>query len=98
MGSMFYCCKKLKRLDLSNFDFGKTTDVSSLVASCSTLEFLDIRTLTFGNVSSYRSMLASVPTTCLIIVNSETERNFILEKIRSGMTNIKTVAEYETVE
>ena len=98
MSSMFYCCKKLKRLDLSNFDFSKTTDVSSLVASCSALEFLDIRTLTFDKVTSYRSMFASVPSACLIIVKSDTERDFILSKVHSGMTNIKTVAEYETVE
>jgi surface protein len=95
---MFYCCKKLKRLDLSNFNFAKTTDVSSFVGSCSALEFLDIRTLTFDKITSYRSMLAGIPTSCLIIVNSETERDFILANVRSGMTNIKTVAEYEAAE
>jgi hypothetical protein len=93
--------RKAKRILLPKFDFSngsttKTRFYDSIFKNCESLEFLDIRSSSFidSSSTSYNDMFGGVPANCLIIVKSATERNFLL-KVRSDLTNIKTVAEYE---
>ena len=94
LADVFGSCGKLKSLDLSTLHTDNVSNMSYLFSQCSSLEFLDIRNFTFTNVSSSNSMFSGVPANCLIIVKSDTEKTWITSKW-SGLTNVKTVAEYE---
>ena len=94
MGNMFASCSSLKILDLSNFDTSNVTSMSSMFTQCKALEKLDIRNFTFGKVQYTNSMFSYVPANCLIIVKSDIEKTKVLS-IRSDLTNVKTLAEYQ---
>ena len=92
MSYMFRGCEKITNLDLSSFDTSKVTNMSQMFRYCYVLKHLDIRNFTFDKVTNYTDMFSDFPTDCLIIVKSETEKEWILSKF-SSLTNIKTVAE-----
>ena len=94
MKGVFNGCNALTSLDLSVFDTSKVTNMSSMFSWCSALKNLDIRNFTFDKVTSYSNMFNNVPTDCLIIVKSDTEKEWITSKFTT-LTNVKTVAEYE---
>lgn len=94
MGSMFESMDKLTRLDLSSFDTSNVTSMGYMFNNCTKLQYLDIRNFTFDKVTSYTNVFNyMIPSNCLIIVKSETERQWILKNGYSGFKNIKTVAE-----
>ena len=95
MGYMFRTCESLTTLDLSSFNTSNVTDMEYMFYGCSNLTHLDIRNFTFDNVTSYRYIFRNVPYNCLIIVKSDTERDWILTNSGSNLGNIKTVAELE---
>lgn len=100
MAHMFYTCSKITRLDLSNFDTSKLTNTSYLFYKCRALTFLDIRNFDFTNVTTYNDMFGSSNSTgpannCLIIVKDDTAKTWITTNF-SRLTNVKTVAEYES--
>jgi hypothetical protein len=67
----------------------------SLFRYLTKLELLDVRKGKFSSTNLTSIHFADIPANCLIIVKDNTERNAILNKYRSDLTNIKTVAEYE---
>ena len=97
---MFSNCKKIKNLDLSNFYTNVATNMAYMFTRCISLEFLDIRNFDFTNVTSYTDMFGSsanfgVPDDCLIIVKDEIAKEWITSKF-TRLTNVKTIAEYES--
>lgn len=92
MGAMFKNCEALTELDLSSFVTTALITTSDMFSGCTNLTKLDIRNFVFDRTMSYTNMFLNVPASCEIIVKSDTERNWILDK-RSDFTNIKTVAE-----
>ena len=92
--SMFQYCRKLTFLDLSSFDTSNITSMKQMFLDCQKLEHLDIRNFTFDKVTNYTNMFVSVPNDCLIIVKSETEKQWLTSRF-SNLTNVKTVAELE---
>ena len=42
MGGMFYCCKSLTTIDVSNFDTGNVTDMDLMFWNCSALTTIDV--------------------------------------------------------
>lgn len=95
MGSMFSSCMKLEELDLSNWETPALTNTNSMFQSCSALKRIDMRNFDFTNVTSYSGMFTSVPANCLIIVKDDTQKTWITGKFKN-LTNVKTVAEYES--
>lgn len=97
MQYMFRQCQRLTELDLSNFNTSNVTNMAQMFYNSINLKKLDIRNFTFDKVTSYDSMFGQsnsgpIPTDCLIIVKSETEKEWVLAR-RSDLTNVKTVAE-----
>lgn len=92
---MFTYDSKVQSIDLSNFDTPLLKEISSMFLGCRNLRFLDIRKMTFDLVTQYANAFNSVPTDCEIIVKSDTEKAWLQDKFPT-LTNIKTVAEYET--
>jgi len=97
----FMGCSSLEELDISLWTTTNVTSMISTFAICTSLKFLDIRNFTFDNVTRYDTMFGNsatpqycVPANCLIIVKSQIEKDWILDKF-AWLTNIKTVAEYE---
>ena len=89
---MFSGCTSLVNLDISNFDTSNVTNMSYLFFNCSKLASLDIRNFSFTNVTNYSNIFYSIPANSIIIVNGQTEKNWILDK-RSELNNIKLVSE-----
>jgi uncharacterized protein YjbI with pentapeptide repeats len=97
LSSMCYYCQKLKRADLSGLMLSNINNIYHFFRDCSSLEYLDIRDLDLLNATSYSNAFKSVPTNCEIIVKDNANREWILQKCNSKLTNIKTVAEIEGV-
>lgn len=97
MAHMFrsYAYYKEASLDLSTFNTSNVTNMSRMFYQCNNLTSLDIRNFTFDKVTNYDYMFHNIPADCLIIVKSDTEKQWILTNGRSDLTNVKTVAEYE---
>lgn len=94
MNYMFSGCNNLTNLNLSNFNTNNVTNMEYMFYNCSSLKNLDIRNFTFEKVTNTTNMFLSIPADCLIIVKDETAKSFVLS-VRSDLTNVKTVAEYE---
>ena len=90
---MFSNCLNLIELDLSNFNTSNVTNMSYMFQTCEKLEKLDIRNFTFDKVINYYGMfIGGFKTDCLIIVKSDTEKEWITSKF-TNLTNVKTVDE-----
>ena len=64
---------------------------------CTNLAKIDIRKFTFNNLSAsytYNQMFGGIPNDCLIIIKSDTEKEWITSKW-TNLTNVKTVDELE---
>lgn len=94
-----YCfsnCQKLKEIDLSNWNISSgSSRLTNMFYNCIALEKCDIRNIIFSQIflSQRRDMFFGVPSNCLIIVKDSTEKATVMTDY--GMTNVKTVAEYE---
>ena len=56
MDLMFFNCKKLLSLDLSNFDTAKVTSMQTMFGNCSTLTSLDVSSFDTSNVTNMGDM------------------------------------------
>lgn len=99
MKEMFGNRAGLTSLDLSNWETPVLTNVQNMFAGCSGLTHLDIRKMTFDRVTTSSGMFGTnsatwIPANCEIIVKDATAKAWVLN-VRSDLTNVKTVAEYE---
>ena len=100
MAHMFDSCSNLTSLDLSTFDTSELTRIDYMFNKCRKLMFIDIRTFDFTKITSYINMVGTAanngpPNNCLIIVKDDTAKTAITTNF-SRLTNVKTVAEYES--
>ena len=93
LSSMCYYCQKLKRADLSGLILPELNNIYWFFYNCKILEYLDIRDLDLLNVTTYTNAFKGIPNNCEIIVKDNANREWILQKCNSNLTNIKTVAE-----
>ena len=56
MSHMFYTCKRLRSLDLSEFDTSGVTSMSGMFAGCSSLSSLDLSTFNTSSVTGTYAM------------------------------------------
>ena len=89
---MFCNCSNLKEVDLSNLSNTKAIVLTNMFYNCKLLEKIDMRNFDFSLCTSNSNMLTNVPTTCLIIVKDDTQKNWFASKF-AAYTNVKTVAE-----
>lgn len=99
MSNMFSGCKQLESLDLSNFvtnsSYENKLNMSSMFSGCTNLKHLDIRNMVLNSsIISYTSMFYNIPKDCEIIVKDDTAKGYA-SVWESGLTNVKTVAEWE---
>ena len=57
---MFYYCKALNSLDMSNFNTAKVADMSYMLSQCLSLKSLDIRNFDMGKVTNSSGMFSNV--------------------------------------
>lgn len=93
------CCHNMKKLDLSNWHTPKLTNLTIMNNGWESMELLDIRNFDFSKHTSSlsSSFKGGFPMDCLIIVKDDTQKA-LLQKKKSDLTNIKTVAEYEAMQ
>ena len=53
---MFFGCSSLRKLDLSNFNTNKVTNMSQMFYGCSSLEELNISNFNTNNVNDFYKM------------------------------------------
>ena len=97
MVQCFQYCTALETADLSKIKIlsgNGTIDVRWLFSGCSSLQKADIRNMDTSRFNYYTNMLDNVPTTCEIIVGTDTDKSWFATKYAS-YTNVKTVEEYE---
>lgn len=87
----FYSCANLTSLDLSSWNLTLKQSQYTF-QGCSKLMRLDIRGLDYTGCTSYANLLTSVPSTCLIIVKDEANKQWFNSKF-SAYTNVKTADE-----
>ena len=89
----------MKKLDLSKWHTPKLTSLTIMNGGCNNMELLDIRNFDFSKHTSglSGSFRDGFPMDCLIIVKDDTQKA-LLQKKKSDLTNIKTVAEYEAMQ
>ena len=58
---MFYNCKSLKKLNLSNFDTNKVTDMSNIFFGCSSLTNLNISNFKINENTNTSDMFLHCP-------------------------------------
>ena len=66
---MFYNCKSLTTIDLSNFDTSSTTDMRSLFYNCSNLEYINIKNFTDKKVQYMTDMFTGIAKNAVICVD-----------------------------
>lgn len=92
---MFCNCKNLKSVDMSQVTSDATINqLPQVFDGCTSLNFLDIRSLFIWGVSNSIKVFNGVPADCVIIVKDSSIKNVVLG-LRSDLTNVKTVAEWE---
>ena len=60
MISLFYCCKRLQSLNLSNFDTSSVTKMDCIFEGCSSLTNLDVSSFDTARVTSMWECLLTV--------------------------------------
>lgn len=94
---MFNGCKNLIELDLSSFNPSVNTDTGRMFQNCTSLQKIDFRNFDFSKATAHNNMFglntAIVPTTCLIIVKDNTQKQWLNTNF-SNYTNVKTLSEY----
>ncbi len=95
MNNMFLSCSKLTEIILKDFNSQNVTS-TRYAFSCATLQKLDIRSwgLPVSKLKDISYMFNNVPSTCLIIVKDQTAKNWVTA-LRSDLTNVKTLEEYQ---
>lgn len=96
--NMFGSCNNLTSINLSNLiSSGSSINAQQMFNSCSSLAHLDMRSFDFTKLSNTTNMFNSVPTNCEIIVADNTQKTWFSTKF-STLTNVKTIAEYNTMQ
>lgn len=94
MDYMFYNCNALLELDLSGWEIKEGVNFAYMFSGCTRLRKIDMRNIDTSHIGDKTNMLSNVPTTCLIIVGTDTDKTWFATNFPT-YTNVKTVAEYE---
>lgn len=81
---LFYNCKKLESLNLSEWEINNVTDMKYMFYGCESLTDLNIKNFTLDGVTSFDLMLYNVPPSAKIHVKDQSAYNFINDKRKDG--------------
>ena len=103
MQSMFAGCSYLTSVDLSSFTNTKQVNISYMFNYCTRCTHIDIRNFDFTLITQSNkrtnafgsSGSTGVPDNCEIIVKDNDQKSYITTNF-SRLTNVKTVAEYNS--
>ncbi len=82
MNNMFYGCKSLTTLDISNFDTSNITDMSRMFYNCSSLTFLDISNSDVNDNQKIMHLFYSMPDNAIVKVKDKTVQYLLLYTAR----------------
>ena len=91
MQKMFYNCKNLSSLDLSNFNTEKVTDMNKMFYNCNKLSSLDLSNFNTEKVTNMSGMFfgCSALTTIYASDNFKTDKVTVSSNMFGGCTNLK---------
>lgn len=84
MAYMFYGCKNLLTLDLSNFDTSNVTKMNYMFYSCPKLEILDISNFNTEKTTTMSYMFRDLPNFRYIIINNP---SVVFNMAKTGLQN-----------
>ena len=90
MSYMFFLCRNLSSLDLTNFDTGNVTEMWGMFEGCEGLTSLDLTSFNTANVTDMNKMFSGCSTLTTIYVSEK----FVTDQVRgydmfSGCTSLK---------
>lgn len=88
MEYMFASMTNLTSLDISSFETSKVTAMNQMFFDDANLASIDMRSATFDTVTNSNNMFAAAYQTPKIIVKSDTEKNWILNKLPGALVNL----------
>ena len=91
MNSMFFRCKKLTSLDLSNFDTRKVTNMNNMFSQCYQLTSLDISNFDTQQVTDMSYLFYGTKLASLDLSNFNTRQVTNVERMFSGCTELQSV-------
>ena len=92
LSQLFYGCRNLKTLDVSNFDTSKVTSMSYIFAYCSNLTTLDLSNFYTSNVTNMNSMFEGCSNfTTLDLSNFNTSKVTSMSSMFSNCGNLTTL-------
>lgn len=90
--AMFYNCKNITSLDLSNFDTSKVTSMSSMFSDCSNLASLDLSNFDTSKVTAMDGMFSGCNNLAsLDLSNFDTSNVTSMNGMFSGCSNLTTL-------
>mgnify|MGYP003372017494 CR=1 FL=1 len=93
MSNMFFNCKKITSLDVSNWDTSNVTDMSYMFGNCNSLTSLDVSNFNTSNVTNMNSMFAcgSYKLTSLDVSNFDTSKVTNMSGMFSGGVSLTSL-------
>ena len=89
MNNMFNECGML--VSIPRLDMRKVVNVEHMFNNCFILQNLDLYYLNTSILENWGGMLDGVPTDCKIIVKTQAQKDWLLNNVRSDLTNIQVV-------
>ena len=92
MSIMFYDCRGLTSLDVSNFDTSNVTDMSYMFDNCNSLTSLDLRNFNTSNVNNMSLMFTNCRSlTSLDLSNFDTSNVTNMSSVFNGCTSLTSL-------
>ena len=92
MGGMFYCCKSLTTIDVSNFDTGNVTYMDLMFWGCSALTTIHVSNFDTGNVTDMIGMFSGCKSlTTIDVSNFDTSNVTRMSSMFNGCKSLTTI-------
>ena len=80
---MFYQCKSLRSLNLSNFEIPLVTHTYNMFDGCENLEYINLQKYNEITLSETSDMFNNVPKNLVICINADNNINLALDKLNA---------------
>ena len=92
MNEMFYGCRALSKLDLTDFKTGQVTTMENMFCICSTLETLDVSSFNTENVTTMLGMFNNCSSLRSLDLSSfNTRKVTYMQSMFEGCTNLESI-------
>ena len=95
---MFYNCKSLTSIDLSNFDTSSTTDMNNLFYNCYNLEYINLKNFTDKKSPYITNMFTGIAKNAVICVDENKAPSIYNLANNMPCVTISCISDWRTVQ